>query len=521
MAPSSDTATPAPRPTSRVTGATLRATEPTPDTPPTSRARDPWERFYRDGQALTPPYSYEAITALYDASDVLQASISAMATNVGSFGVQLVAVGGEIPEGHEEEAAAEKARLTRWFRYASAKDPIEVLLYKLRVDYELFGDMYLELLKNARGELVGMEHLRAYTMRKGPRDREHVEALRWVREVDGSWSRVPYQARFRRYAQLVDGVYTWFKEWGDPRPVSATDGRAATEERPVARADLATDVLNLALYAPDSVYGKPRWRGAAADVSGRNAAAEVNGDLFDHKGVPPVAVLVQGALLGQGSTERIREHFAAIKGREHFHEVLVIEAAPAESPTGDGPVAPVKIDIKNLSDAIEKDALFSTYRKEAAENIGATFRLPPLFFGRSTDYTRATADAAKAVANEQVFAPERAAFDEVINRELLPELGARYWEIKSRTPPMLSEETLADLIRVGLDSGALTPAQAAELLEAILGLELSRTEDWAKLPTLVVKAMLDKGWRPPEAGPEQGADKPPVDPSAPSGEAPA
>jgi PBSX family phage portal protein len=443
------------------------------------------------------PLHFDAISRLHDASDVLISAIAPWRSTRG-FGIQFHPARGTIAPENADAAKAEQERLELWFQYASAQAvSFTDLLRRTVVDYELYGDGYWEMLVNAKGALVGIEPMRAYTMRKGPADRKPLEAERWVRTPEGTWKRVKYWRRFRRFLQWVDGQYTWFKEWGDPRPIRWDTGAIDPNAKPD---QLASAVLNFVQYAPDHVYGKPRWRGAATAISGRTKAGEINNDTFDHKGIPPLAILVSGAGLSAGVLQRIKDHFSSTKGRENWHAPLVIEA---ESAAVSGAAAmdgltgtPVKLDIKNLSEAIQKDALFSQYRKEASQDVAMSFRVPPIYLGLSSDYNRATADAAKLVAEEQTFAPPRTQFEEIINREIVPELGAVHFKVRIRGAAVFSEETLAAFIRVGIDAGALTPEHVAKVLEPFFGIELGRTEDWAKIPSSILAALVKAGWTP-------------------------
>lgn len=460
-----------------------------------SRQRDPFERLYGDGVALSPPHSYAALSRLYDQSDALVAAIGAMETNVAAFGVQFVAR--REPEGaaQEAEAAAERARLEAFFRFASADLSFSALRRRTRVDLDLFGDAYWEMLRNAKGELVGIEHARTYYFRKCKLS-EPMEVPRWKLTAEGAWVRETVWRRFRTYVEWVDGSFQFFKQWGDTRVIHAGTGL----EDPSAPADKrASEILNFCHYAPDTPYGKPRWRGTAADIAGRTAAAEVNYGLFDGKAIPPTLITVAGATVTPEVLDRIKKHFASLRGRERYHDPLILEAVPmSENLTGEGPTPQVKIDVKDLTGGIAADGQFSRYRAEAAENVAAVFRLPPIFLGRSKDYNRATAEAARLVAEEQVFAPERREEEEVLNREVLPELGATWWQAKVAGPPLLSEEVLMRLVEVGIKAGVVTPAQVAEILEPLLGHDLTRPEAWAKVPVKFLEALIGGGVLPPE-----------------------
>lgn len=480
--------TPAP-----ATGAARRAADPM-----KSRQRDPFARLYQDGFALRPPYSYAALARLHDQSDALAAALNAMETNVAGFGVQLVARRQPATDAERAAAAAEKVRLERFFRFASGDLTFTALRRRARVDLDLFGDGYWEMLRDRKGRLCGIEHGRAFYFRKGALS-DPIEVDRWVLSPEGTWSRQKVWRRFRTFVELIDGLPRYFKQWGDPRRIDAETGREMKADEPDDGARFATEVLNFSHYAPDSPYGKPRWRGAAVDVAGRTAAAEVNFDLFDNKAIPPWLITVAGATITPDVVARIQGYFAGQRGRENYHAPLILEAVPmSENLTGEGPVPPVKIDVKDLTGGIAADGQFSKYRGESAENVAAVFRLPPIFLGRSKDYNRATAEAAKLVAEEQVFEPERAEEAEVLNREVLPELDAQWWEVKIAGPPQLGEEVLIRLIEVGIKAGVLTPAQVAEMLEPLVGHDLTLTETWAKLPVLVLSALVKNGQLPPD-----------------------
>lgn len=467
-------------------GSTRRAADPM-----KSRQRDPFARLYQDGFALRPPYSYAALARLYDQSDALIAALSAMETNVAGFGVQLVAR--RKPEGEAEEAAAaaEKVRLENFFRFASGDLTFTALRRRTRVDLDLFGDGYWEMLRDARGRLCGIEHGRAFYFRKGSLS-DPIEVDRWVLTPKGTWSKQKVWRRFRTYVELIEGTPRYFKQWGDPRRIDAETGQELKKDGPSAR--LATEVLNFSHYAPDHPYGKPQWRGAAVDIAGRTAAAEVNFDLFDGKAIPPWLITVAGATITPDVVARIQAHFAGLRGRENYHAPLILEAVPmSESLTGEGSVPPVKIEVKDLTGGIADDGQFSKYRGEGAENVAMAFRLPRLYLGRSQDYNRATAEAAKLVAEEQVFEPERAEEAEILNREVLPELDAEWWKVKVAGPPQLGEDVLIKLIEVGIKAGVLTPALVAELLEPLVGQELTLTAAWSKMPVMVLTALVKSG----------------------------
>lgn len=458
-----------------------------------SNAIDPFEGLYgATGNLLVPPFRYETINYLYNDSDVLQEAIDIMARNVTGYGYQFVAREGATPESEKEAALAEKRRLDRWWRYATL-DAFTEHWKKTWIDYELYGDAYTEVQRNRKGEVAGLTHVPAFTVRKGKRDTTPTLVERWVLDPEGQWTKRPHWRYFRRFAQNVHGELRYFKEFGDPRKIRADNGQLDAS-LPDDSPDLAHEMLNFCNYAPDSAYGKPRWRGATNAVVGRSAAMAVNADYFDNKTIPPLLVAVEGAALSPKTHKLIADHFRGLRGRENFHRVLILEAVMQGGlADGDRPTAVPRIHVEDLRLKATTEGQFLTYGNQCATDVMCAFSLPPLFSGRTPGYNRATADAQKVVAEEQAFAPPREIVSETMNREIMPELDAQYWDFRLRPAPLLNEETLERMLKLGIEAGVLTPAQAAEVLEGVLGRELSIEDAWADVPVLVLREILKRG----------------------------
>jgi capsid portal protein len=184
-------------------------------------------------------------------------------------------------------------------------------------------------------------------------------------------------------------------------------------------------------------------------------------------------VLVSDGILTDASVERLRKLIETqVKGSDNYSKVVILEAEGIDEPDDiRGGRAHPKIEIKPLSDQQIRDAMFIEYDKANQEKIRRSFRLPPIFTGRSEDYNRATADASTKLAERQVFGPERAAFDAVINLRLLPHLNVRYHEFRSNGPPVAATDDLVNVMGAAERSGAMTPRIGREILEEIAGRE--------------------------------------------------
>lgn len=469
--------------------------------PMSRKIEDPWGQMVVADHILAPPYDPVSLFRLYDMSETLSQCVDAMATNVDGFGHDFEPLF-DVGQGISEEAEQERKRLEAFFDNFHPEESFVTIRQKLRIDYEVLGYAFLELLRDAAGRLVGGNHIEAHTMRLCRLDPTPVTVRALVLDPNRNEYRPQvYQKRFRRFAQVVDGQIVYFKEFGDPRPMDARDGKFYEPGNEPEDFVPATEILYFRQYHPASPYGVPRWIGAILAIAGSRAAAEVNYSYFDSKAIPPVIITVSGGKMSDRAVKRIERFLQDMQGRENFHAALVIE-----SEGGDNPLGPqesrAKIEVKELGGALLKDAVFLEYDKRNEEKIRSKFRLPKLFLGGTEEINRATAEEAHNIAEAQVFGPERRKFDHMINRRILPELGARFWRFRSRGQSQENPERLAGILERIANTG-LTARESRLVMERILGISLNDPEgdgagdvddlEWLKYPLPVYVEMLRQG----------------------------
>lgn len=463
--------------------------------------------LYNEG-VLEPPYSAELLTTIYEQSSILPQCVEAMETNVDGFGFMLEAIDGiERQEDgkYAPEIEAERNRIKHFFEYCNAEESFTKIRKKTRRDYEVVGYAFWEVLRSTTGELAGIEHVPAYTMRLCRTDKEVVHIELKIKDEHNNFMNVPHARRFRKFIQIKDGIQVYFKEFGDPRHMNAENGHFLTKAEHQELLDhgtvdgkparLATEIMYYRQYNPRTPYGVPRWMGGLPSVLGERAADDVNLNYFDNKAVPPMAVLVSGRL-AESSKKVIEEHVEKnIKGRNNFHSILIIEVENPPNPMAGNQRA--SVELKPLTEAIQKDALFMEYTKQARNKVRSMYRLPPIYVGESQDYTKATAAESREVAEEQVFGPERDDFDFTINRVLFTEMGVKYWKFKSLSPTEDNSYNLAEIVEKLSNSG-LTAREAREVMAEIFNKELPdpTDADWLDEPLQVFMAKLGAGMTP-------------------------
>lgn len=502
------------------------------------------------GDLLTHPYDPEKLGRIFENSNSLRPNIDAYATNIDGFGYTLVPVldldsadadkkladalwlkklaeanGAETPaldeEEIEEEAAKipasdgaqtpkkrelkafrkqverdmriEKANLETFFKFCCYETSFIGLRKRTRNDLEITGNGYWEVVRNLDGKVIEFVYMPAWTMHLSRVDGDWTQVSEKVKDSPISYAKVETRRRFRRFAQVIDGSTTYFKEFGDPRTISTLTGKAyaspevMAEREPEARP--ATEIVHFKVPTPLSPYGVPRWIGVLLPVLGSRQAEEINYLYFDNKSVPPMALLVSGGKMSQSSIPRIQNFIKEqIKGKKNFHSILILEAESNDSTAATGKV---RIELKPLTGAQMKDELFGQYDERNADKVGSSFRLPRILRGDVRDFNKATAEAALMFAEMQVFQPERDEFDHWINRKLLSELGVRYWTFRSNAPVSRDPVVVAEAIRKLTNAGILTPNEVRPIASELFQREFTKIDDdWGNMPLQVVLAEM-------------------------------
>lgn len=487
---------------------------------------DAEQRAFVTSQALVPPYDPGTLVHLLEHSNSLRQNIDAYRTNIDSYGHYfkptlnlesddileqvrmsmfqdqvLAGVPNPAPPADDvveakiaeikQAMAVEKIRLKFFFENCVLGESFVTHRMNTRQDIEVAGNGYWEVLRDQEGNIAQFILVPAWTVRLNPQNKSLVPTEQTVRATPITWTRRIYHRRFRTYLQMHEGHRAFFKEFGDPRTVSGRTGAAFKDVAALQAAEdhtqVANELLHFKIYSSRSPYGVPRWIGALLAVLGSRQAEEVNFLYFDNKGVPPLALLVSGGRVSAQTVERIQDFIDnRIKGRGNFHKILVLEAEPATSAAGPEHTGRMRIELRPLTQAQHTDALFQKYDKENISKVGQAFRMPPLLRGDSRDFNRATAAAVLKFTEQQVFAPERNAFDDIVNRTVLADMQICYHRFVSNSPKTTDPEDQAKVIERLARVGALVPRDVRQLAEEILNTELKRIDEpWVDIPITI------------------------------------
>lgn len=386
----------------------------------------------------------------------------------------------------------EKARLDALFSACTPMSTFISIRKQVRRDVESIGNGYLGMRRDRSGDLAEFDYLRSAQMRLRPivedergrpwPARISIPVRRSLIHID----RVDTYVLFRTYVQLGVSREVFFKQFGDPRPVSAEDGRVYPQGLPAGHRP-ATELYNFQVPSPLYAYGVPRWMNAAPLVKGLRAAEEVNATHFDNNAIPRMMILVSGGTLRDGAEEKIKAAINAhVKGRQNYHSTLILQATP---PTN-VPTARVQIEVKPLKEAIQGDGLFQSYSANSRDTILAQYRLPKFITGLLDDVNRSTAREGLAFVEDQVFQPERTDFDAVMNMILESE-DILYWTFVSNSPVSRDPETVATMVEKFSGAGGPSINDVREQMGEAFNKRYPKIQaPWADMPVEIAKLFM-------------------------------
>jgi PBSX family phage portal protein len=452
------------------------------------------------------PYNPLALVAIEEESNILRECVDAMVVNIGGFGhlfrprklpPKLIAnLKGAILD--------EKIELETWLESLCPELSFTEMRKRMRRDLELTGNGYFEIIKTPQGEVVEIKHIPAHRMRITKLDDEYTSYDSTFIDPKAQYklkTRIR-RKRFRKFVQVDNSgrPIVWFKEYGDPRDISCTTGK---EEKDLPSVEYATELIHFKIYSPRSVYGIPRWISRFVVIKGSRRSEEVNFFTLANNHVPTMFIMVEDGSLSPGSIERLQEVLdTQVSSDPNYSKVIILESEHGQDETFPTQVKGSRITIKEAGDSQKQDQMFQEYDKNNQNKVRQSFRLPPLFVGRSDDYTKATAQESRRVADEQVFAPERPTVDEPMTRLMMDE-GFRFHVFKSRTPNITDNEVLAKIMVAAEKSGGMTPSRADMFLEDVFEGELGPLPEGIDLniPYSLQFAQAQNAQRPPSPGP--------------------
>lgn len=418
------------------------------------------------GLIIVPPYDPARLLEIIEQSNAIRPCIDAYVTNV-------VKPGWEVTSSRREVTinASEQDELLSFIEYPNSDQDLCAVLEPVIRDRESIGYGFLEVIRDLSNNISLLRHAPALLTRLGVKHAEEVQVhytiLRGRRVTT-----VNEYRRFRKFVQRVNARTVWFKEFGDPRRMNRNTG-IFEGENGYERGFDATEIIHFKLPSNEP-YGVPRWINQLPSVLGSREAEEVNMRYFQDNTVPPMMLTVSGGRLTAGSYRDLTNMFASNTGADRQHRIMIVEAVGEGDSLGEKG-SPIQMKVEKLTDARQSDSLFSDYDKSNMAKVRSAWRLGAVLVGMGNETNYANAQVAIALAEAQVFGPERNDLDEVLNKLIVngyKGLSLKTCKLVSRVPPVSNPDLVIKALTALNVMGAVTPRAAIDVANTFLQAEL-------------------------------------------------
>ena len=430
------------------------------------------------GTVLQPSFDPETLLEVANESPILAPCVECMKVNVDGLGYTLDLLPGL--DRTDKKVKEERQAIIDFLDHVNFDESLTALRMKARGDLEAVGFSGWEFVRDGKGDIVEINWIPARYLRLTKQDDDYTEFKQPILS-GGKIKDIKRRKKFRRLAWVSSGASpdVYYKEFGDPRTISAKTGKVAddlSKDDP----DYATEVYMFKLIDQGAVYPVPRWLGALLSTIGARRAEELNYNYFENNLFVPLAILVSGGQLSADSVKALEEKLRKGKGWEEAWKFLILEAFTEEAEDelyAEGRSPASKIELKPLIELVKDDALFQKYEENAMKKGRLAFRIPEILLGLSGDYNRATAEAALAVVNAQVFGVEREEFDDFMNRHIFPRKGFIHYKFRTLSFRAIDPGVYSEILKILSNIGVLTPATARPFASEILGAEISLPDE--------------------------------------------
>jgi PBSX family phage portal protein len=388
---------------------------------------------YRNGYGLfdviTPPYNLYELANYYDSSFANHAAIDAKVANIVGLGYSFHITDRtslRLESREEDSTAVEKARkriermkieLRDWLESLNDDDSFTATMKKVLVDFESTGNGYLEIGRNALGQIGYVGHVPATTIR--------VRRLR-----DG-------------YLQIIGNKVVYFRNFG------------ATNPNPVTGDPRPNELIHYKSYSPlNTFYGIPDILSAVSSLIGDSLAAQYNIDYFQNKAVPRYIITLKGAKLSADAEDKMFR-FLQTGLKSQSHRTLYIPLP------GDSDGNKVEFNMEPIENGIQ-DGSFKEYRKQNRDDILIAHQVPISKLG-GADSGIAAALSQDRTFKEQVARPSQEHLEKVIAKIIKEKTDVL--ELKFNELTLTDEIAQSQILERYVRNKIMVPNEARELLD--------------------------------------------------------
>ncbi|MDE6839018.1 MAG: phage portal protein, partial [Acutalibacter sp.] len=237
------------------------------------------------GDWITPINDMRGLEALVENSTILPQCIRAYKNNIAGFGI-----GVRYIEDIEEtpEMAAEFQRAQEVIELLNVEQDTKEVFEDIIEARETYGISYIEVIRNAIGEVAQIEFLKETPSIQKTRPLEPYVSTTYYHNGQAQ----VFQKKFCKYKQDVGGKTVYFKEFGDLRIMDMRDGKYLEDGQTLEIKYQANELMEFAIGTKP--YGTVRWIGQILGVDGSRRAENLNNNYFRNGRHTPLLSMVEG-----------------------------------------------------------------------------------------------------------------------------------------------------------------------------------------------------------------------------------
>lgn len=432
------------------------------------------QEVYNAGDWLTPPNDLRGLRNLVKHSTIIPQCIRAYKNNIAGFGI-----GVRYIEDVEEtpEMAAEFQRAKEIIELLTIEQDTKEVFENIVEARETYGIAYLEVIRDMANNVVQIDFIKDTPSIQKTKPLNPYISTTYYHHGE----QIERKKRYCKYKQEIGGDTVYFKEFGDPRIMDNRNGMYLGEGETLGLENQANEIMEFAIGTEP--YGEVRWIGQILGVDGSRKAESLNNNYFENGRHTPLMIMIKGGTLTDESFDKLQSYMNDIKGANGQHGFIILETESTDSRTDFDQSEKPEIEIKDLANILQKDELFQDYLDNNRRKVQSAFQLPDLYVGYTTDFNRATAQAAQEVTEEQVFQPERKSLAWAVNNRLLNGYQFQYVEAYFLEPDISNPDDLYKLLTVCNNAGGLTPNKAKQIVyEAYGEVAENYPDEWGDIP---------------------------------------
>ena len=368
-----------------------------------------------------PPYPFDILAKIYTYNGYHTKCINLKASLTVSLGYEIVNSDTSLSVTQNEEYKRLSSFFENHFNYAG--QPFLDTLLAVQTDFEIYGNAFIEVVRNLSGEIVELYHIPAIDIKL-----KYDSAKKKLFAIQSNSG--------------LTGVV--FAPFGDYK---------------YARSHNYSEYLFIKNYNPENrFYGIPEYIGSLSSILLDRNASEYNINKFNNNAVPETIITISGARFDKNAKEKISEFFQQkVQGVSNAGRSLILEVEDENT----------KFEVKPIGAEI-KEASFRYLRLDVRDEIIATHGVPKRLLNMIESSSWNNSSESKnqlKIFQDCIIQPRQTKIENIINRFIICEgLGIKNLKIKLNKLYVDDARSDADYYTKLFNIGVLTTNEIREEL---------------------------------------------------------